>query len=197
MTPDSGAQPRKRTGGRSARVREAVIAATLHQVLDHGIEGLSLGSVAVRAGVAETTLYRRWGSRTALITDAVTQLAELGNPPPDTGSLRGDLRQILEQISDLITRPGVARLLGTAAALDGDPELTAARTAFWDNRFEQISPVIDRARDAGDLRADAQPRAVLETLTAPLYFRLLVTGEAIDNHLIDRCTDHTITLYRP
>ncbi|MFB8001234.1 TetR/AcrR family transcriptional regulator C-terminal ligand-binding domain-containing protein [Nocardia sp. NPDC056000] len=197
MSPEPVTPPRKRTGGRSARVRDAVLAATLQQVLDHGIEGLSLGSVAVRAGVAETTLYRRWGSRTALIADAVTQLAEIGNPPPHTGALRGDLRQVLEQIGDLITRPGVARLLGTAAALDGDPELTAARTAFWDNRFAQIAPVIDRARAAGTLRTDAEPRAVLETLTAPLYFRLLVTGEAIDDDLIDRCIEHTITLYRP
>lgn len=189
--------PRRRIGGRSARVRETVIAATVQQVLDHGIEGLSLGSVAARAGVSETTIYRRWGSRTALITDAMNDLAAVGNPPPDTGILREDLRQILEQITRLITRPGVARLLGTAAALDADPELAAARTAFWDNRFDQIAPVVERARAAGSIRADAHPREVLETLAAPLYFRLLVTAEAIDAELIARCVEHTITLYRP
>ncbi|MRH91988.1 TetR family transcriptional regulator [Nocardia sp. SYP-A9097] len=190
-------QPRRRSGGRSARVREAVIAATLQQVLDHGIEGLSLGSVAARAGVSETTIYRRWGSRTALITDAVNDLAAVGNPPPQTGALREDLQQILEQIARLITRPGVARLLGTAAALDADPELTHARTTFWNNRFDQIAPVVERARTAGTLRTDARPREVLETLAAPLYFRLLVTTEPIDAELITRCVEHTITLYQP
>ncbi|MEV6561481.1 TetR/AcrR family transcriptional regulator [Nocardia sp. NPDC051756] len=189
--------PRRRIGGRSARVRETVIAATVQQVLDHGIEGLSLSSVATRAGVSETTMYRRWGSRTALITDAMNDLAAVGNPAPDTGSLREDLAQILEQITRLITRPGVARLLGTAAALDTDPELARARTAFWNNRFDQIAPVIERARAAGSLHADVHAREVLEILAAPLYFRLLVTAETIDAEFIARCVENTITLYRP
>ncbi|WP_245548244.1 TetR/AcrR family transcriptional regulator [Nocardia pneumoniae] len=174
-----------------------VIAATVQQVLDHGIEGLSLGAVAARAGVSETTIYRRWGSRTALIAAAMTELAAVGNPPPDTGTLREDLRTILEQITRLITRPGVAQLLGTAAAQDVDPELGAARTAFWNNRFDQIAPVVERARTTGSLRADAPAREVLETLAAPLYFRLLVTAEPIDAELIARCIEHTVTLYRP
>lgn len=196
LEPDEPA-PRRRTGGRSARVRQLVIAATVQQLLDHGIEGLSLGAVAARAEVSETTIYRRWGSRTALITDALNDLAAVGNPPPDTGTLREDLRQIVEQITRLITRPGVARLLGTAAALDTDPEVASARTVFWNNRFDQITPVLERARDAGFLRPDAQAREVLETLAAPLYFRLLVTAEPIDAELIARCIEHTITLYRP
>ncbi|MEV6279450.1 TetR/AcrR family transcriptional regulator [Nocardia sp. NPDC051832] len=188
--------PRRRIGGRSTRVREMVLAATVQQVLDQGIEGLSLGAVAARAGVSETTIYRRWGTRTALIADAMNELAAVGNPPPDTGILREDLRQILEQITRLITRPGMARLLGTAAALDTDPELSAARTAFWNSRFEQITPVVERACTTGSLRADAPAREILETLTAPLYFRLLVTAEPIDAELITRCIEHTITLYR-
>ncbi|MGX1774724.1 TetR/AcrR family transcriptional regulator [Nocardia brasiliensis] len=189
--------PRKRTGGRSARVRQAVIAATVQQILEHGIEGLTLSGVAARAGVAETTIYRRWGSRTALIAAALDDLAATGNPPPETGSLRNDLRQIAEQITDLITRPGVARLLGTAAAVGTDPELADVRTTFWNNRFDQITPVIDRAAAGGELRADADPREVLETLAAPLYFRVLVTGEPLDEALLARCVAHVITLYQP
>lgn len=189
--------PRKRTGGRSARVRDAVLASTVHLVLEHGIDGLTLGAVAAHAGVAETTLYRRWGSRTALIADAVSALAAEGNPPPDSGSLRTDLHRIVEQIADLITAPGVARLLGTAAALDADPDLAAAREAFWNNRFDQISPVIESARDAGSIRAEAQSREVLETLCAPLYFRLLVTAEPIDEACLTRCVEHTLALYAP
>ncbi|MCP2315250.1 transcriptional regulator, TetR family [Nocardia amikacinitolerans] len=187
--------PRKRTGGRSARVREAVLTATLDQVAEHGIEGLTIGDVAARAGVAETTIYRRWGTRTALIAEAVTEMAAAGNPAPDTGTLRGDLRQLAEQISHLISRPGIARLLGTTIALSADPDVAAARRRFWNERFERTYHVIRRAVDRGELPDDVDPREVLETLSAPLYFRLLVSDRPLDSAFVTRCVDHTLTLY--
>ncbi|MEV0355516.1 TetR/AcrR family transcriptional regulator [Nocardia sp. NPDC050697] len=187
--------PRRRPGGRSARVRDAVIAATLDELLEHGLAELTLGRVAARAGVAETTIYRRWGSRTALIADALTGLAAAGNPPPDTGSVREDLRLLAEQVRDLIAAPAITRLLTTVAALAADPELAAARRAFWDHRFEQTRPIVERARAAGLLRAEADPRVVVESLVAPLYFRVLVTGEALGDDIVTRCVDDTLRRY--
>ncbi|MFE5284111.1 TetR/AcrR family transcriptional regulator [Nocardia sp. NPDC056611] len=187
--------PRRRTGGRSARVRQAILAATLDQIADHGTEGLTITEVAARAGVAETTIYRRWGTRTALIADAVTELAAEANPIPDTGALREDLRQLAQQIADLISRPGIARLLGTTVALSPDPEVAAARRHFWTTRFEQSSSIIQRAIRRGDLPPDTSPGDVIETLSAPLYFRLLVGDHPLDTAFIERCTDHAVTLY--
>ncbi|MFE3542894.1 TetR/AcrR family transcriptional regulator [Nocardia sp. NPDC059177] len=187
--------PRKRTGGRSARVRAAVLTATLEQLIEYGIEGLTIGDVAARAGVAETTIYRRWGTRTALIAEAVTELAAVGNPVPDTGSLRADLQVLAEQISQLITRPGIARLLGTAIALSADPEVEAARRQFWNDRFDQSSQVVVRAIERGELADRTDPREVLETLSAPLYFRLLVGEKPIDDAFITRCIDSVLTLH--
>ncbi|MFD6449399.1 MULTISPECIES: TetR/AcrR family transcriptional regulator [unclassified Nocardia] len=187
--------PRKRTGGRSARVRDAVLTATLEQVTEHGIEGLTIGDVAARAGVAETTIYRRWGTRTALIAEAVTELAAVGNPAPDTGNLRSDLAVLAGQVSDLISRPGMARLVGTTVALSSDPEVDAARRKFWNDRFERSSQVITNAVARGELPASVNPRAVLETLSAPLYFRLLVGEQAIDDVFIARCIDDTLALH--
>lgn len=186
---------RKRTGGRSARVREAVLTATLDQVGEHGIEGLTIGDIAARAGVAETTVYRRWGTRTALIADAVTDLAATYNPLPDTGTLRGDLLTLADQIAQLISRPGIARLIGTTIALSGDPDVSAARTRFWAERFEQSSHVITGAVQRGELPSGTDPRSVVETLSAPMYFRLLVVDEPLNRGFVEQCIDHTLILY--
>ncbi|PXX54794.1 TetR family transcriptional regulator [Nocardia tenerifensis] len=186
---------RRRTGGRSARVRQAILAAAIEQVAEHGIEGLTFGEVADRAGVAVTTLYRRWETRTALIAEAVTELAAESNPVPDTGTLRGDLRQLAEQIAQLISRPGIAPLLGTTLALSRDPDVAAARRHFWIDRFERMSPIVHRAIERGELTRAADPREVIETLSAPLHFQLLVGGRPLDDAFITRCLDHTIALY--
>jgi AcrR family transcriptional regulator len=187
---------RRRTGGRSARVREAVLAAALDQVTDYGIEGLTIADIAARAGVAETTVYRRWGTRTALIADAVSEFAAENNPVPDTGSLRTDLHFLAQQISALVSRPGIARLIGTTIALSADPEITAARHDFWSDRFRRTALVIDRAIERGELAANVDPHAVVETLSAPIYFRLLVADDAPGAAFITQCVENTLRLYQ-
>ncbi|TQM33362.1 TetR/AcrR family transcriptional regulator [Nocardia bhagyanarayanae] len=192
----SSPAPRKRTGGRSARVRQAVLTATLEQVIEHGIEGLTIGDIAARAGVAETTIYRRWGTRTTLIAEALTELAAAGNPAPDTGDLRTDLRILAEQVTHLIEQPGIARVVGTTVALSSDPEVDTARRRFWDERFEKSSQVVTKAIARGELPEHTSPREVLETLSAPLYFRLLVGDKPIDEAFVARCVDDTLALHR-
>ena len=78
----SAGERRRRPGGRSARVRAAVLEATLDQLAESGYDGLSFEAVAVRAGVHKTTLYRRWSDRTALVLDAMLELSSQTVPVP-------------------------------------------------------------------------------------------------------------------
>src|SRR5262245_7609675 len=103
------AAPRTRPGGRSTRVRAATIAATLAELAESGYSGLTIVTVAKRAGVHKTTLYRRWGTRERLVLEAMLDRAGERIAVPDTGSLREDLL-------------GLAR---TAAANAASPEVTA------------------------------------------------------------------------
>src|SRR3712207_1543584 len=90
-------QPRvgeRRPGGRSARVRAAVLSATIDALVDVGYDGLSVEDVARRAGVHKTTVYRRWPTRAALVAEATRERSQQVIPVPDTGTLAGDLRQL-------------------------------------------------------------------------------------------------------
>ena len=59
----------RRPGGRTATVRAAVLRATGDMLVESGLQGLELTAVADRAGVGKSTVYRRWGSVPALVTD--------------------------------------------------------------------------------------------------------------------------------
>lgn len=83
--------PAAKVGGRSARVRAAVLAATLEAVSHNGADSLSIPDIARTAGVHETSIYRRWGSRENLVLDALLTYSQEQLPIPDTGSLREDL----------------------------------------------------------------------------------------------------------
>src|SRR5215470_1488934 len=64
------------TGGRMGRPRNpgvdrAVLRAALELFFEHGVAGASIEKIAKRAGVAKTSVYRRWSSREALLAQAI------------------------------------------------------------------------------------------------------------------------------
>jgi AcrR family transcriptional regulator len=186
----------KRTGGRSARVRQAVLDAALALLLERGYDGLSVAEVARVAEVAETTVYRRWPTKAELVTAAIGELAANENPLPDTGSLRGDLTTLLTQIVDLLRRPEIERLARASVAVTGDDSGQAqARTAFYRMRTAGSAQVAVRAIERGELPAATDPEAVIEHLVAPAYVRLLLTGGRLDAALVTDCVQRTLAAF--
>jgi AcrR family transcriptional regulator len=188
MAVTSPAAKARRTGGRSARVRAAVLRATLDALLDGGADDLSIRDVAQRAGVHETSVYRRWGTRANLILDAVLSEIQAAVPAPDTGSLRGDLLALLTSIAAFITTP-VGQLLLRLALRDDLPEDAAVRERFWAERFTTGQTVLQRAQARGELRPGLDGRLIIETLLGTLYVRLLLTREPIDDALLEHVVD--------
>lgn len=187
---------KRRTGGRSARVRAAVLDAALDELVVHGYEGLSVANVARIAGVAETTVYRHWPTPADLAAGAVAHLAESDNPVPDTGSLYGDLHALLSQISEMLRRPEVERILRAAAALDGaNPTSVYARRAFWQKRFAGAAVIIERAVAREELPADTNPDNLIEFLVAPTYIRLLLLDRPLDAELAEESVRRTLTAF--
>ena len=178
----------RRTGGRSARVRAAVLRATLDALLACSADDLSIRDVAQRAGVHETSIYRRWGTRANLILDAVLGEIEAAVPPPDTGSLRGDLVALVASIAAFISTPTGQALLHLALK-DDLPEDHDVRERFWAERFTTGQQVLQRAETRGELRSGLDYRLISETLIGALFVRLLLTREpvngAVTEHIVD------------
>ena len=186
----------KRTGGRSARVRKAVLDAALALMLERGYDGLSVAEVAQAAGVAETTVYRRWPTKAELAAAAIGELAAAENPLPDTGSLEGDLTTLLTQIVELLRRPDIERVARASVALSSDdPDQAQARMAFYRMRTAGSAQVAVRAIERGALPAGTDPEAVIEQLVAPAYLRLLLTGGPLDDALVATSVQRTLAAF--
>lgn len=179
---------RKRPGGRSARVRDAVLKAAFEVLTEIGVENLTIAEVAARAKVHETSIYRRWGSRRSLILDASLRATEGAIPVPDTGSLRSDLVALIGRAAKMLDTPQGRAILALMQL--HDEELLRAKREFWRRRFERLQPIFDRAVARGEFPRDADPIILLQVLIAPLWFRLSVTGETLDDwpvaDLVDR-----------
>jgi AcrR family transcriptional regulator len=173
---------------RGEHVRQTVLAAAFEELAANGFDGATVAGVAKRSGVHETTVYRRWVTRENLFVAALLERSADAIPAPDTGSTRRDLLAIVRGVIAYVRSPG-GRAVLRAATLPVDDAYAAARQAFWARRLDALSPVMTRAIERGDLRADSDVRLLLEMLVAPIHGRLLLTGEPVDDDLAERLVE--------
>jgi AcrR family transcriptional regulator len=176
-----------RPGGRTARNAEAVFAATIDELSARAYDEISIETIAARAGVHKTTIYRRWHSKAELVTQALTATAGSLIEIPDTGHLESDLRILSRSVRATLASPrGAATtrtlLVGAAAS----PEIRHLMQQFWAARLSAIAAIVDRAAARGELPRDTDPAPLMHALAAPLYYRLLVTGEPLTELDADR-----------
>jgi AcrR family transcriptional regulator len=169
-------------------VRSAVLEATIDTLLTRAIDDLSIGEVARRAGVHQTSIYRRWGNKSNLILDAVLSRVEVEIPVPNTGSLRGDLLALLRGMAAFEATPLVEAMLRLNLGQDS-PEVAANRARFWVEADTLIEVVLDRAETRGELPPGIDRRLAMETLIGPLQVRLLLSREPFDDSFHEQIVD--------
>ncbi|MEU6300552.1 TetR/AcrR family transcriptional regulator [Streptomyces erythrochromogenes] len=164
--------PAPRIRKSSEQVREAVHQAVVDLLSDPEAGDLTIPAIAQRAGVNHTSVYRRWGSREALLADVVVTRLERDWPLADTGTLRGDLTAWVEAgVASIRTPEG--RLLIRAVALSMPAGATAqeGRDRQLGRRLEAIERIRERAAARGE---DPPPLdRILDQLVAPLYLRAI------------------------
>lgn len=183
--------------GRGPKVRAAVLAATLAELGEQGYANLTIDNVAQRAGVHKTTVYRRWKDRESLVVAAVVDHVATGVPVPDTGSIDTDLRQWARSLVKWLTSPtGTAVFAATMSDAAHLPEIAQAKRHFYEDRFQRAGPVVTRAIARGQLPAHTDPPELIKTLIAPIYLRLLVTAEPIDQATADHAAQVALVAAR-
>jgi hypothetical protein len=105
---------------------------------------------------------------------------------PDTGSLRGDLLELARRSAAIQTSAaGQAVVRAVAGESPTNPNMAAASRRFWAERLKLDRTILQRARDRGEIRSATHHLPVIEALLGALYFRLLVTGQPLDDDYID------------
>lgn len=169
---------------RSSDADRAILDATRAALVDLGWGRLTMGDVASRAGVAKTTLYRRWPSKNELVVDALAALfAELALP--DLGSLRADLEGVVRQLGRLLSRPEARSALTAVIAESArDPALRLrVRKAIIDPQKRLVLLGRSRAQSRGELPPDSEGAPALNQQTDDLIFDV-IAGSVVHRALI-------------
>jgi len=189
---------RPRPGGRSARVRTAVLQATLELLAERGYDGAELPEVARRAGVHPTTVYRRWRTKSQLVGEALLERSRPLSPTPDTGSLRTDLERLLLEGAGLVRTPAVRALFEVllAGSADASTEVAAARDRFWGAHLDEAHGIVERAVARSELPAATDPAALVDLVIGPALLRLVLMGQDLEPVELSMIVDRAIAALR-
>lgn len=176
-----------RPGGRTAQNRVAVVEATLAELAERGYDRTSVESVALRAGVHKTTVYRRWRTKERLVAAALEAAAGVQIEIPDTGDLALDLRTLARGVRGvLISTAGSAAVRTLVSGAQSSPEVAQVMRTFWAGRLAKVAPIVQRAVADGRLPPGTDPIELMKYLAAPLFHRVLVTAEPVAEADADR-----------
>jgi AcrR family transcriptional regulator len=191
--------PRRSGRPRSTEAEQAILQATRELLVEGGVHGLTIEGVASRAGVAKTTIYRRWRDKDelalAVVLDMVEQVVEL----PELGDTRAELTAFVTAAVNVLGSTLMGRVMqGLVSDLATDPELARAfRERVVSVRDAEVERLVERGIARGDLRPDTDPEMAHEFLIAPVYYRLLLTGRPLDPAFAERNVEAVMRAFAP
>jgi AcrR family transcriptional regulator len=172
---------------RSTEVDRAIIDAVLEEVIEEGIDGMSIEQVAARAGVAKATVYRRWPNKEALLLEAVTGV-EVELPTLVGTSVRDDLVVLVDSMRRRLAnavQPGesTASRLYPCMIAEGarHPEIAAKyKQHVVEQRREAVRTVIRRGVANRELRSDLDIETMLLLVIAPMLVQLYMWSAGVE-----------------
>jgi AcrR family transcriptional regulator len=190
----AGAQGRPR----DPAVNQAILRAALELFIEHGIAGASIEKIAKQAGVAKTSIYRRWSSREALLAQAIEAARNATGYTIDLLERTSprDFIKLLVEACEVIARPEIrnlmARLIGSAP--DYPKLLEVYRETYYLPRRLAFVRALERMQTAGLLATNVDLETLADMLIGALTHYLLMSAPGENS--VSEFRDHMIKLLR-
>lgn len=166
---------------RIERSRQVILAAALDELGAVGYGGFAIESVAARAGVGKSTIYRHWPDKLALIADAFETLHQTGGPDLSAGSARDKLARILQHVAAIAAAsPFSACLPALIDAAERDRALRRFHHEFQAAVRRPLIALIASGIASGDFPAHLDPELAALALLGAIFFRRLMTPTPFD-----------------
>ena len=174
---------------RAEQREAALLDAAIELLRDVGYERMTIDAIASTARASKATIYRRFSGKAELVVEAIRRHEPLTlRGPIDTGTLRGDLREVVSRITALCTGRDGGLLVGVLFAARTDPQLMRVVRRLWADQRTAAVTVLERARARGELPPHAG-HWVLDEVAGAVVFTRFLLGEPVDDAFIDHVVD--------
>jgi len=164
---------------RVRRSRATVLGVTAELLFERGFAGASVDEISRRSGVAKTTIYRHWPTRSNLLRDACSTI---GTPlaVPDTGSIEEDLTALMINLAQVLRSAKWTSVLPSVIdAAERDPDIAEMYSKLQEGYSAPLKSVIQRAIQKGKLPKTTDAGVLIAALNGPLFYRRWFSREPL------------------
>ncbi len=175
----------KRGRPRNVEAQKSILSASYELLLEHGFQAVTVDKIADRAQVSKATIYKWWPNKAAVVMDGFLHAATARLPVPDTGTTFDDvLLHATNLAMFLISREGtvITELLGEGQFDAGLAE--AYRARFFRPRRLEARGLLEKGIQRGELKNDIDVGVCIDLIYGPIFYRLLVTGDPLDESYV-------------
>ncbi|MEK4450690.1 MULTISPECIES: TetR/AcrR family transcriptional regulator [Paenibacillus] len=177
----------KRGRPRNVETEKSILTASYDLLLENGFGAVTVEKIADRAKVSKATIYKWWPNKAAVVMDGFLSSAADRLPVPDTGSVFDDILMHATNLSRfLISREGkiITEIIGEGQMDSGLAE--AYRTRYFQPRRLEARLLMERGVQRGELKDNLDIEVVTDLIYGPIFYRLLVTGQPIDDAYVQQ-----------
>jgi TetR/AcrR family transcriptional regulator of autoinduction and epiphytic fitness len=166
---------------RIERSRRLILGAALEELGEVGYGGFTIESVAARAGVGKSTIYRHWSDKLALIADAFQTLHEDTLPDIESGSAREKVARVLRHVAEAVASSTLSSCI--PALIDAAERDASLRKFYIRFQKEARQPLIKVIADGvadGSFPSRIDPELAAFALLGTIFFCRLMTSKRFD-----------------
>lgn len=181
---------RRPVSRRGAGRREAICEAVFELLAEVGYDRMTMDHVAERAHASKATIYRTWTDKPEMVVDAIVQHFGEEPPPVDTGSLRGDLLDLMDRACTAANRADGDVITGLITAAGHTPALAdALQRTILESKAFLFTTIVDRAIARGEVPVGTGARTLQEVMHAMIVshktWQCGPMAEAYAVHVVD------------
>ena len=183
---------------RDAAVDDRILLATFEQLVEVGYSGLSIEAVAAAAGVAKTSIYRRYPTKRDLVVAALGEETPFSPPPIDMPS-HAALGAFVRQAIHMLIESGAVRILGSLLVEEQrEPGiLEVFRERILGPRRGMVEAMLRRGIERGEIRADIDPLVVTEMVAGAVFGHHVILGLPTTDAWIEALVEHVWAAIAP
>ena len=166
---------------RIERSRQVILRAALSELGEAGYGAFTIESVATRAGVAKSTIYRHWSDKINLIADAFESAHEHAAPSVEGLTTREGLQRLLGHVAEVVVDSVFSSCI--PALIEGaerDPAAAGVPSPVLGASPPVSLAAIARGVAEGEFRAAVDPELAAQALLGPIFYQRLMTSEPLD-----------------
>jgi AcrR family transcriptional regulator len=158
-----------------------ILRAAVEELAEVGYGSFTIESVAARAGVGKSTIYRHWRDKLDLIADAFETFHEQMVPRFETDDVRAAVAILLGHVAEVVVDSIFTRCI--PAMIEGaerDPRVREFHLRYQAERRQALIDLIGEGVANGQLAPRVDPELATVTLLGPIFYRRLMSGEPFD-----------------